>query len=89
MDVPPIWGHNSETKAQIKETKNMLTTSFGHSIRRNQHCINLRSHLGWAASFVQKQLQKYNNRDFLKSNLGYFKPLLPRPLLKTNGIKFH
>ena len=38
----------------------MLTTSFGHSIRRNQHCINLRSHLGWAASFVLNQLQKYN-----------------------------
>ena len=36
----------------------MLTTSFGHSIRRNQHCINLRSHLGTAASFVLNQLQK-------------------------------
>ena len=41
----------------------MLTTSFGHSIRRNQHCINLRSHLGSAASFVLNQLQKYNIRD--------------------------
>ena len=38
----------------------MLTTSFGHSIRRNQHCINLRSHLGSAASCVLNQLQKYN-----------------------------
>ena len=41
----------------------MLTTSFGHSIRRNQHCDNLRSHLGWAASFVLNQLKKYNIRD--------------------------
>ena len=41
----------------------MLTTSFGHSIRRNQHCINLNSHLGTAASFVLNQLQKYNIRD--------------------------
>jgi len=43
----------------------MLTTSFGYSIRRNQHCINLRSHLGSAVSFVQSQLQKYNIRDML------------------------
>ena len=42
----------------------MLTTSFGHSIRRNQHCINLRSHLSSAASFVLNQLQKHNIRDF-------------------------
>ena len=41
----------------------MLTTSFGQSIRRNQHCINLRSHLGSAASFVLNQPQKYNIRD--------------------------
>ena len=41
----------------------MLTTSFGHSIRRNQHCINLMSHFGSAVSFVQNQLQKYNIRD--------------------------
>ena len=66
MDVPHVWGHNSETKAQIRKTKNMLTTSFDHSIRRNQHGINLRSHLGWAVSFVLNQLQKYNIRDFLK-----------------------
>ena len=41
----------------------MLTTSFGHSIRRNQYCINLMSHLGSEASFVLNQLQKYNIRD--------------------------
>ena len=41
----------------------MLTTSFGHSIRRNQHCINLRHHLSSAVSFVLNQLQKYNIRD--------------------------
>ena len=58
VDVPQIWGHNSETKAQMKKTKNTWTTSFGHSIRRNQHCINLRSHLGLAASFV---LTNYKN----------------------------
>ena len=38
----------------------MVTTSFGQSIRRNQHCINLRSHLGSAVSFVLNQLQKYD-----------------------------
>ena len=43
----------------------MLTTSFGHSIRRNQHCINLRSHLGSAVSFVLNQLQKYDIRDYV------------------------
>ena len=41
----------------------MLTTSFGHSIRRNQYCINQRSHLGSAVSFVLNQQQKYNIRD--------------------------
>ena len=41
----------------------MFTTSFGHSIRRHQHCINLRSHLGSAAAFVLNQLQKYNIRN--------------------------
>ena len=35
----------------------MLTTSFGHRIRRNHHCINLRSHLGSAVYFVPNQLQ--------------------------------
>ena len=38
----------------------MLTISFGHSIKRNQHCINLRSQLGLVASFVLNQLQKFN-----------------------------
>ena len=47
----------------------MLTTSFTHSIRRNQHCDNLRSHLGWAASFVLNQLQKFNIRNH-KTNLA-------------------
>ena len=49
----------------------MLTTSFDHSIRRNQHCINLRSHLGSAASFVLNQLQKYNIRDSIGVKLKY------------------
>ena len=47
----------------------MWTTSFGHSISRNQHCVNLRSHLGSAVSFVLNQLQKYNIRDIPKSQL--------------------
>ena len=56
----------------------MLTTSFGHSIRRNQYCINLRSHLGSAVSFVLNQLQKYNIRDFT----SYFhRPARVFPLL--------
>ena len=42
----------------------MLTTSFGQSIRRNQHCINLRSRFGSAASFVLNQVQKYDIRDY-------------------------
>ena len=42
----------------------MVTTSFGQSIRRNQHCINFRSHLGSAVSFVLNQLQKYDIRDY-------------------------
>ena len=50
-------------KGTNQKSQNMLTTSFGHSIRRNQHCINLRSRLGSAASFVLNQLQKYNIRD--------------------------
>ena len=41
----------------------MLTTSFGHSIRRNQHCINLRSHLSSAVFSVLNQLQKYDIRE--------------------------
>ena len=48
----------------------MWTTSFGHSIRRNQHCINLRSCLGCPASFVLNQLEKYDMRYcFLISDL--------------------
>ena len=43
----------------------MWTTSFGHSIRGNQHRINLKSRLSSAASFVLNQLQKYNIRDLL------------------------
>ena len=64
MDVQHVLGHNSETKAQIKKkTQNMLPTFFGHIIRRNQHCINMRSRLDSAASFVLNQLQNYNIRD--------------------------
>ena len=48
----------------------MLTSSFGHSMRRNQHCINLRSCLGCPVSFVLNQLEKYDIRDcFLISDL--------------------
>ena len=58
MNVPSRLGSLLRDKGTNQKTKNMLTTSFGHSIRRNQHCINPRSHLGSAASFVLNQLQK-------------------------------
>ena len=56
-------GSSLRDKGTHQKSKNMWTTSFGHSIRRNQHRINLRSRLGSAASFVLNQLQKYNIRD--------------------------
>ena len=37
--------------------------------RRHHHCDYEKSHLGSTASFIQKQLQKYNIRD--KKNLAY------------------
>ena len=43
----------------------MWTTSFGHSIKRNQHRIKLRSRIGSAVSFVLNQVQKYNIRDII------------------------
>ena len=52
----------------------MWTTTFGHRIRRNQHCINLRSHLGSEASFVLNQLLKYNIRDITTRGMLYDKP---------------
>ena len=45
----------------------MWTTSFGQSIRRNQHCINLRSCLGSAASFVLNQLKNITLEIFIWS----------------------
>ena len=68
----------------------MLTTSFGHSIRRNQHCINLRSHLGSSASFVLNQLQKSNIRDeqsILKIETHRWRKLL-EPLCHLQRIFF-
>ena len=55
MDVPHVWGHNSE---------NVWTTSFSHCMRGNQHCNNLKSRLGSPpVSLIPNQLQKYNIRD--------------------------
>ena len=63
-----------------KNWKKMWTTSVGQSIRRNQHCINLRSRLGLAASFVSNQIQKYNIRDSFLHDLKYQRqqPLVTR-----------
>ena len=47
-----------------QKKRNMWTTSFSRSIRGNQPCINLKSHLGSPTSFVPNQLQKYNIRDY-------------------------
>ena len=71
-------------KGTNKKTKNMSPTSFGHSIRRNQHCINLRSHLGWAASFVLNQLQKYNIRDSVSPGSFIFYLSSARPWITSH-----
>ena len=62
MDVPHIWGHNSETKAQIKKLKTCgpppLVIVSGET--------NIASIWG-AASFALNQLPKYNIRDNTES----------------------
>ena len=71
----------------------MWTPSFIHRMRGNQHCINLRSRLGSAASFVSNQLQKYNIRDALGASIEYVfckqlsvgKLALKDPQINKNG----
>ena len=41
MDVPHIWGHNSETKAQIKKNSKHVDMSSGQSISQSGHIYKI------------------------------------------------
>ena len=49
---------------QKQKSTSWKTTSLSCAIRGHHHCNYEKSHLSSKVSFIQKQLQKYNIRDY-------------------------
>ena len=53
-----------EGEGTNKKSNSWKTTSLSRAIMGHHHCNFEKSHLGLTASFIRKQLQKYNIRDY-------------------------